>query len=347
MTTPATDIVNAPVVSVIVPAYNAARYIGDALDSLLAQTLHDIEIIVINDGSTDATKDIAEEYAQRDGRVCVISRERSSGRPASARNAGIGMARGEFIALLDADDIAVPTRLEQSIQAMRASGASLAFADFQKFDDGDRPETPLGGYLEGAEFVTRAAEYFAPVDTHTFLLRQDFLAYMFTDAIALSVQTVVFARNLIAPPEVWFDESFLGGEDLDLFYRLAAKTRLVFVNQIHTLMRVHHKSLTATHRDRCAEDAAMARRINLERVEAMLPADRRPVAREAVSNAFFDIGQELWERGQRHDARPALRESWRLHRSCRTAKGYVKTFVPRELLLQIKSGLALFVGMSR
>ena len=193
----------------------------------------------------------------------------------------------------------------------------------------------------------RAAEYLEPLSEDTFALRPEFLAYMFTDAITLSVQTVVFARNVVTPPLPWFDESFTGGEDLDLFYRLAATTKFVFVDQIHTFMRVHRTSLTVVQSDRCTEDAALARRINLARAERLIPPDRLPIAREAVSNAFYDIAQEWWERGHRHVARDAWRSSWQLHRSWRNAKGYLKTFVPRKVLLPFKGALSILIGSIR
>src|SRR6476660_5796434 len=93
-----------PIVSVVVPAYNATRYLGAALDSLRAQTVHDLEIIVIDDGSSDGTGDIARAHASVDPRVRVLTHEKPSGRPAVARNSGFRVARGKYIALLDADD---------------------------------------------------------------------------------------------------------------------------------------------------------------------------------------------------------------------------------------------------
>ncbi len=102
----------APRVSVIVPAYNVTGYLERALDSALAQTMLDLEVIVVDDASEDATFEVARRIAARDPRVRVLQNERNSG-PSASRNRAIGTARGEWIALLDGDDAWLPERLEQ------------------------------------------------------------------------------------------------------------------------------------------------------------------------------------------------------------------------------------------
>ena len=92
-----------PKVSVIIPAYNVAPYLPRCLDSLLNQTLHDIEIICIDDKSTDNSLEVLREYEQKDKRIKVISLKKNSGAP-TARNAGIDAAPGEFMGFVDADD---------------------------------------------------------------------------------------------------------------------------------------------------------------------------------------------------------------------------------------------------
>jgi len=97
-------------VSVIIPVYNCEKYITDAVDSVLAQTHRSIEIIVVDDGSTDKTKEALAAYGDR---IKYIYKE--NGGPASARNVGIKMSKGQFIAFLDADDMWVENKLEQQL----------------------------------------------------------------------------------------------------------------------------------------------------------------------------------------------------------------------------------------
>jgi glycosyltransferase involved in cell wall biosynthesis len=105
--------------TVILPVYNAQRYITAALESVLNQTFGDFELLIINDGSTDGTLAILEDYARRDGRITLISRPNTG--YVIALNEGIAMARGEFIARMDADDISLPKRFEKQLAYLRAN----------------------------------------------------------------------------------------------------------------------------------------------------------------------------------------------------------------------------------
>ena len=100
-----------PTVSILTPAYNSAKFIRQTLDSALGQTFTDFEMIVIDDGSTDETRVIVEEYAGRDDRVRVISQ--SNAGIAAARNRAMSVARGRFLALLDSDDVWLPSYLSE------------------------------------------------------------------------------------------------------------------------------------------------------------------------------------------------------------------------------------------
>lgn len=114
-----------PRVSILIPAYNAEETIGDALDAAQSQTVGDIEIIVIDDGSTDRTADLVASRAQNDPRIRLLRLERNKG-PAAARNAGIALGQSEWIALLDADDSMTHERLEQLLEAASADDVLVA-----------------------------------------------------------------------------------------------------------------------------------------------------------------------------------------------------------------------------
>ncbi|MBK8376011.1 MAG: glycosyltransferase [Sphingomonadales bacterium] len=93
-----------PKVSVIMPVFNGEKYIGESIASVLAQRSTDLELIVVNDGSTDNTLEIAKAFVEADARVQVISRSHS-GRPSIPKNDGIAVARGEYVCFLDHDDL--------------------------------------------------------------------------------------------------------------------------------------------------------------------------------------------------------------------------------------------------
>src|SRR3954468_17326158 len=108
---------SAPVVTVLMPVYNAERFVAQTLDAILAQTFRDFEFLIINDGSTDRSLEILQEYARRDDRIRVVSRPNTG--YVVALNEGLGLARGEFIARIDSDDLADPRRLELQVERMR------------------------------------------------------------------------------------------------------------------------------------------------------------------------------------------------------------------------------------
>lgn len=121
-------------VSVVVPAYNAAETLSDTLDSVLVQTHWRLEVVVVDDGSTDATATIAQGYAARHARVRVVSTPNRG--VAAARNRGAAEGTGRFIACLDADDLWHPTMIEKCLAAMAAAGpeAGFCYAFFRRID---------------------------------------------------------------------------------------------------------------------------------------------------------------------------------------------------------------------
>jgi len=121
-----------PKVSVIVPVYNAGKYLRQCLDSILAQSLEDIEVICVDDGSTDDSREILEEYAAGDRRLCFVIQ--TNGGPAVARNNGMTMARGKYIIFLDSDDWFEPDFLSAMYQRCEKNLADICVCKTEQFD---------------------------------------------------------------------------------------------------------------------------------------------------------------------------------------------------------------------
>ena len=126
--------VHSPKVSVIMPAYNTEKYIGQAIDSILQQTYNNWELIIVDDGSTDDTFKIALQYARDNSRI-LVSGNQHSGRGVT-RNKCLEKVSGEYIAIMDSDDISVPDRFEKQVFLLEAerdvfvtSGQILSFFD--------------------------------------------------------------------------------------------------------------------------------------------------------------------------------------------------------------------------
>lgn len=119
-----------PKISIVVPVYNSEQYLKQCIESLIGQTISDIEIILVNDGSTDSSLEICEEYAQNDRRIVVISKENEG--VAKARRDGIIKAGADYISFLDSDDYYEPEFCERMLSCMIQSGADLVECGYYK-----------------------------------------------------------------------------------------------------------------------------------------------------------------------------------------------------------------------
>ncbi len=193
---PISNGMNKPLVSIVIPAYNASDYVREAVDSALNQTYKPIEVIVVDDGSTDGTSRILESYS-KSGKIIYI-RQGNKGL-AGARNAGIKVAKGSYIALLDADDIFLRERISKQVAALEAnSGFGVCYCDLLHFLDGPRRvfyhhryPHPSGGILEP-------------------LLHRQFINPL-----------TVMARKTVFEKYGYFDENLRRSEDWDLWLRWA------------------------------------------------------------------------------------------------------------------------------
>lgn len=127
-------------ISVIIPVYKVEAYLTACVESVLAQTYENFELILVDDGSPDRCPQMCDEFAVRDSRIRVIHKE--NGGLSSARNAGIDTARGEFLAFLDSDDLWTPLFLERLYRAVQETGAEMAACLFQRFRGNPPKELP-------------------------------------------------------------------------------------------------------------------------------------------------------------------------------------------------------------
>ena len=127
--------VDCGMVSVVMPMYNASKYVGEAIESVLAQTYKNWELLIIDDNSNDGSVQIAQKYAENDERIHVLSNDHPIGMPSAPRNVGIKTARGRFIAFLDSDDIWFPQKLEQQVALFKDNRTAIVFANYEKIDE--------------------------------------------------------------------------------------------------------------------------------------------------------------------------------------------------------------------
>jgi glycosyltransferase involved in cell wall biosynthesis len=209
--------VSAPRVSVVVPVHDGEEHVADALASVLAQTVDDLELIVVDDGSTDGTAEVVAGFT--DSRVVVV-RQENRGLPA-ARNAGIGVARGEAIAFLDHDDVWLPGKLAAQLELLDRCEACCA--QFEEVDE------ELRTVLRWDELADRYP--FERVDARVLVERGNLVA---------GSGSAVLARTAAVREAGGFDERLVAAEDLDLWYRLARRQPIERVQVV--LVRIRRRS---------------------------------------------------------------------------------------------------------
>jgi len=237
-----------PVVSVITANYNGARHLPAAIRSVLDQTLASLELIVVDDASTDASAVIVQEAAALDARVRLIVQDHNSG-PGAARNRALAAARGRWIAVFDSDDLMAPDRLARLVRRAEAEGADMVADNLMAFEDGApqaaRPFLPEGLFRE-ARWVSLADV----IASSRMYARKPGLGYLKPLVRAAGWRTA----------GVRYDETLRIGEDYDLLLRLLAKgLRLRLEPAALYLYRRHPASISH----------AMRR----DHLEAMLKAD--------------------------------------------------------------------------
>lgn len=134
-----------PKVTVLMPAYNAEKYIGTAIESILNQTYKDFEFIIVNDCSTDSTLDIIKKYAKKDKRIRIISNKKNQ-KIAQTLNNGLKEAKGKYIARLDADDWSYPERLEKQVNFMEENPDVVLSSGNMEVCDGELNKKNISNY---------------------------------------------------------------------------------------------------------------------------------------------------------------------------------------------------------
>jgi len=279
-----------PRVSVIIPTYNAGPSICQAVDSVLDQTFADYEIIVIDDGSTDDTRERLEPYSGRIRYIYQENRERSA-----ARNNGIRCARGEYSAFLDADDYWLPDKLAKQVALLDTHPElGLVFAWAAAFDSRGRVLRTLG-----TDFPAEGAE---GMDAFEML------------ALRTSPPTLTVVARLACIREAgMFDQQVCQGEDWGLWLRIALRHKIGFVPEILAYYRLSgdfRPAKLAVHRAQQTGPYSIRRVFALART---LP-DRKSILdleNKALARAYWNAALIDYAVGNIPTARSSLEQAWR------------------------------------
>ena len=212
-------------ISVIMPAYNVESYIAESIESVLNQTYSNLELIIVNDGSVDKTREIVLSYASRDARVILCDEE--NGGVAVARNTGLEKAVGAYISFLDADDLWEPEFLSKVYQKMIAGSQDQAFVYARTKEV----------FLDGKEAVV------GPADCVSGKLEK-FIHYTNELRLRFHISAVLVQRHLIEQYRLRFESGIKISEDTGFFIELLSITEAGYVDEVLSIYRRREASAT-------------------------------------------------------------------------------------------------------
>lgn len=216
----------APQISVIIPCYNQAQFLEETLQSVLNQTHTIWECIIVNDGSTDNTEEIANKWCKLDARFKYVYKE--NGGLSSARNTGLQVAKGYYIQLLDADDLIKPSKFEEQLEDLQQ--AQVSISDYFSFVDGDIEKPAKHRYL---------LPFISEVD----FKKEIILDWEYRKSIPC--HSVIFEKRLIEENNIKFNENLSNHEDWVFWVQVLSISKKIKNNsKVLALYRIRNSSMS-------------------------------------------------------------------------------------------------------
>ena len=209
-----------PLISVVIPVYNVEKYLSECLDSVLLQTLRDIEIICVNDGSTDRSPDILRAFAEHDNRISILNQP--NGGLSAARNAGVEKVRGKYILFIDGDDTVCPSLCEKVFNAAELSNADMTYFFYDRMS---KKQCAL------VERVIRSHPVFAPENQEF----EESLAFMSVHAAWMRLWKTGYFRGhgLVFPIGLAHEDMAVGWQSLLYSPRLAVVPERLYIYRVN------------------------------------------------------------------------------------------------------------------
>lgn len=310
-----------PKVSVIIPTYQHADFVGEAIDSALAQTYTDYEIILVNDGSTDGTREIVVAYGNQIKYIYQDNR----GLPA-ARNTGILASKGQYLSFLDADDVWLPNKLKLEVEFLDTyPSVKLVCSNYSYFGSRKGPRrTGFEGIPLTSGYGLKELFFKNPILPSAVLVRKSCL-----EKVGL------------------FDESMIQCEDLDMWLRIAAHFEVDYIDTPLVKYRLHERNMHLETEGNMRGLITMRRKC-IESNKLLLNKTDLKIMREYLRRDYRNFGDGYLSNGIPKKARGLFREYVRLYPCDPVAyMSWLKTFLPLRLLSWIqrcKRNLISYLG---
>lgn len=220
-------------ISVVVPVYNVEQYLAECLDSILAQTMKDFEVICVNDGSKDGSEKILNEYAARDKRIVIVKQENQG--LSAARNAGVKRATGEYIYYVDSDDAIAPNTLEVLMQNIKAT-----HADIIVFGMKDMIASPKDPWFD--KVSTPRSAWYSPFVPYALFYEQGGYPFVWRN---------IYRRKMLTDNNLTFPQDLRYGEDVVYQFLVFPYARRIqyIPDKLYLYRRLRKDSLTSLAND--------------------------------------------------------------------------------------------------
>lgn len=259
-----------PKVSVIIPVYNVELYLRECLDSVINQTYKDLEIICVDDGSTDESLSILKEYEAKDTRVKVIVASHANA--GAARNIGYEASNGEYLSFLDADDVFAPPMIETLYNALKSAGAEVAYCDMRNFDSESQLPELAKTYSDNFKIIDNADK--------TFNVFKEFYGWTWDK---------LFARSLIEKYKLRFQEQPAHNDMLFSYEACCLASRIVKTDAVLIAHRKHAGSISRN-RDKNPLCFSLALRTLHGQLQSLGFWERHPAALRYFHNYILALG---------------------------------------------------------
>lgn len=316
-----------PKISVIITSYNCAAYISDTIASVTAQSERDLEILVIDDASTDGSLQLAREAASRDARI-KIHPQTHGGKASIARNAGLKLAQGDYVCFLDGDDLYAPSKLAQQRQFLDAHQDMIAvFHDMQLIDETGVVTT--NSFLLHHRFLERAQPYLSQLSSQTYVCNPQF--YRFMALVHSSVHTSsIMLRRSVVDDGLRFAEDIKMAEDIEFWWAVARHRKLGYIDRQLSAYRIHGSNMTKNS-ETLYRDSITVHRRNIERHGAGFSSAELQQYEKKMADNWFALGYFYYCQGRNREARGHYQTALQLVIRPRFVMAYLKTLVSHKV----------------
>jgi len=318
-----------PKVSVVIPTYNCAKYLPEAIDSVLNQTYQDFEIIVVDDGSTDNTVTVLQRYIQNNSVVYIYQKNQGV---STSRNKGINKSTGEYICFLDADDVLFPESIRKRVNFLdKHKNAGAVFADYVwQIDENIAPEPRL----KSENFLKKTSNIIGLHNKNEIVFNKGIYKKLLGMNNPIHTNAIML-RKCIVEDIGFFKSDMVIGEDVDYWLRVAKKYEIGFIDEILFCYKHYRGGSSKGGVNKPRQDFSSPSLPYIDLLkdkEVKSNKEIQRVLRRKISWLYFNLGNYLYKNGNKAVAKRHFIQSLKYNLANHLSWQYLITLImPRAL----------------